>query len=418
MCPFLNMFLENDVMLSPVQQEILEKLLNASTTSHAILIRAKIILHAAKNDSTYFIVNHLKVTWKTVQKWVERWNEYLPKFAKILTNKKNALRNAIIDCLSDAPRSGKPPIFTPEQVVKITSLACTTPKSHGVPLSHWSSRSLAQQVVKMQIVQKISHAKVAIFLKQGDFKPHRSQYWLNSRLRNTDCDFDDRVGKICMIYQTAVDMHKKGIHVISTDEKSGIQAIERANFNLPMQPGSPEKIEHEYIRHGTKCLIANFEVGTGKIIAPMISDTRGDGDFLKNIKNVVATDPESEWLFILDQLNTHKSVSLVKWVANEIGFAGDLGVNRKRGILKSMKTRMKFLEEQSHRIRFQYTPKHCSWMNQIEIWFSGLSRKYLKRSNFTSTTDLEKGILNYIKWFNEEIAKPYKWTYKGKVLQS
>jgi len=320
--------------------------------------------------------------------------------------------------LSDNKRSGRRPTFTPEQVIKITALACTTPKSHEIPLSHWSSRSLARQAVKMQIVQKISPSKIAIFLKQGDLKPHRSQYWLNSRLRNTDCDFDDRVRNICKIYQSAVDMHKKGIHVISTDEKSGIQAIERANLNLMMRSGSPEKIEHEYIRHGTKCLIANFEVGTGKIIAPMISDTRGDDDFLKNIQNVVATDPKGEWLFILDQLNTHKSISLVRWIANEIGFTDDLGVNRKRGILKSMVTRMTFLEKQSHRIRFQYTPKHCSWMNQIEIWFSGLSRKYLKRSNFTSTKDLEKGILNYIKWFNDEIAKPFKWTYKGKVLQS
>lgn len=405
-------------MLLPQQQEILEKLINASTISHAVLKRAKIILLAAKNQSTYFIVNHLKVTWKTVQKWTKRWNEYLPEFAKIEASDKSALKNMIIECLSDNPRSGRLPTFTPEQIIKIISLACTTPKNHGIPLSHWSSRSLAQQAVKMQIVQKISPAKIAVFLNQGDLKPHRSQYWLNSRLRNTDCDFDDRVGKICKIYKTAVDMHKKGIHVISTDEKSGIQAIERANPNLPMRSGSPEKIEHEYLRHGTKCLIGNFEVGTGKIIAPMISDTRGDDDFLKNIQNVIATDPEGEWLFILDQLNTHKSVSLVKWVANEIGFTGDLGIDRKRGILKSMVTRMEFLEHQSHRIRFLYTPKHCSWMNQIEIWFSGLSRKYLNRSNFTSTSDLEIGILNYIKWFNDEIAKPFKWTYEGKVLQA
>lgn len=405
-------------MLTTAQQEILEKLISATTTPHAIVKRAQIILHAAKNDSTYSAVKHVKVTWMTAQKWLERWNEYLPQFANINEGDKNALRNAIIECLRDAPRSGRPPTFTAEEIIKITSLACTTPESHGIPLSHWSSRTLALYAVKMGIVPRISPVKIAIFLRQGDLKPHRSQYWLNSRLRNTDCDFEDRVRKLCIIYQTAVEMHKKGIHVISTDEKSGIQAIERANPNLPMKPGSPEKIEHEYIRHGTRCLIGNFEVGTGKIIAPMISDTRGDEDFLKNIQNVVATDPKGKWIFVLDQLNTHKSVSLVKWIAKEIRFVGDLGVNRKRGILKSMETRMKFLENESHRIRFQYTPKHCSWMNQIEIWFSGLSRKYLKRSNFTSTESLEKGILNYIKWFNDEIAKPFKWTYKGKVLQA
>lgn len=403
--------------MTTTQIDILETLINASTTPKAILDRAKIILHAAKNDSTYFIVKHLKVTWKTVQKWLQRWAEYKQKFAKINEKNKALLKKTVLECLSDALRPGRAPKFTSEQIVKITSLACTPPQHQDIPLSHWSSRTLAVQAVKMGIVSKISPAKIAVFLRQGDLKPHRSQYWLNSRSRNTDCDFDDRVNNICHIYQTAIEMHEKGIHVISTDEKSGIQAIERANPHLPMRSGSSEKIEHEYIRHGTQCLIANFEVGTGKIITPMISDTREEKDFLKNIQNVVATDPKGEWLFILDQLNTHKSVSLVKWVAKEIGFTGDLGINRKRGILNSMITRMKFLEDQSHRIRFQYTPKHCSWMNQIEIWFSGLSRKCLKRSNCTSITALKEGILKYIKWFNES-ARPFKWTYKGKVLQS
>jgi hypothetical protein len=405
-------------MLSPIQEEILKNLTLALKTPRRLFERAKIILYLAKNHSKYFICKHLKITWSTVHKWEKRWNEYIPVFEKIKQNEKQSLKKCIIECLNDAPRTGKPPKFTPEQVVKITSLACTTPKSHGIPLSHWSTRALALQTVKMKIVPKISHAKIAVFLKQGDLKPHRSQYWLNSRLRNTDSDFDDRIRIICTIYQSAIEMHKKGVHVISTDEKSGIQAIERANCSLPMRSGSPEKIEHEYIRHGTKCLIGNFEVGTGKIIAPMISDTREEYDFLKNIQNILSTDPKGEWIIILDQLNTHKSVSLVKWIAEQIGFTEDLGIPRKRGILYSMETRMKFLEDISHRIRFQYTPKHCSWMNQIEIWFSGLSKKCLKRSNFTSTTDLEIEIGNYIKWYNDEIAKPFKWTYEGKVLQS
>jgi transposase len=402
-------------MLPPIQKEILEKLIRASTTPNAVLNRAKIILYASENHSTYYIVKHLKVSWPTVQKWLIRWSEHQSAFEK--NEVKANLKNLIIECLSDAPRSGRSAKFTPEQVVKIISLACTSPDTHGIPLSHWTSRALALQAEKMKIVEKISNSKVAILLKQGDLKPHRSQYWLNSRLRNSDSDFDERIQKICTIYHTAQELNEKKIHVISTDEKSGIQAIQRANCNLPMQAGSPEKIEHEYIRHGTQCLIANFEVATGKIIAPMISDTREEEDFLKNIQNVVATDPQGEWLFILDQLNTHKSVSMVKWVAGEIGFTEDLGIPRKRGILTSMETRMKFLEDKSHRIRFQYTPKHCSWMNQIEIWFSGISKRYLKRSSFNSVLDLEKGILDYITYANE-IATPYKWTYKGKVLQA
>jgi hypothetical protein len=222
-----------------------------------------------------------------------------------------------------------------------------------------------------------------------------------------------------MIYKSAKELNQKNIHIISVDEKSGMQSIERANPNLPMMPGSPEKIEHEYIRHGTLCLIGNLDVATGKIIKPMICTTRKEKDFLQNIKNIIATDPEGEWIFILDQLNTHKSESLVRWIAKQIGFKGDIGKSgdKGRGILKSMISREKFLEDKTHRIRFMYTPKHCSWMNQIEIWFSSFSRKYLKRTFSRSTRSLKKGILRYIDLYNA-IAKPFKWTFEGKVLKN
>jgi transposase len=244
---------------------------------------------------------------------------------------------------------------------------------------------------------------------------------LNSRKCNSD-GFDERVKEICDIYKNAFEMHQKEIHIISIDEKTGIQALERVHKNLPMMPGSPEKIEHEYIRHGTQCLIGNLEVATGKILTPFVGDTRTEQDFLNNIKNVVSTDPEAQWVFIVDQLNTHKSESLVRWLANEIKYEGDLGKNghasrKGKGILKSMQSRMDFLEDKTHRIRFLFTPKHCSWMNQIEIWFSGLSRRYLKRSSFSSIQELKQGILDFIAFFNEN-AKPFKWTYEGKVLQA
>jgi transposase len=374
-------------------------------------------LHILNNDSTYYIVNHLQTSWKTVKKWRERWDHFENELKKVKIDNLYQLKKLILECLRDAKRSGKPSKFDPEQIIKITSLACTPPACHGIPLTHWSSKLLASQAEKMGIVSKISASKVSSILKQGDIKPHRTQYWLNSRMRNTDCDFNERVSEICLIYQKSIDLHKKGVHVISVDEKSGIQVIERANPNLSVRCGSVEKIEHEYIRHGTQCLIANFEVGTGKIISPYIGDKREESDFFINIKNLLSTDPEGEWIIILDQLNTHKSPSLVKWIANQIGFKEDLGVVRKRGILKSMISRMEFLENKSHRIRFQFTPKHCSWMNQVEIWFSGLSRKCLKRSSIKSINELKKLIFEYIE-FSNKIAKPYKWTYEGKVLQS
>lgn len=396
---------------------ILENLVNSSTTPIAILKRSKIVLHILDNYSTYYIANHLAMNRKTIKKWRDRWNHFENKITKIEIKNLHKLKKIVLEFLRDAKRSGKFPKFSAEHIIKIISLACTPPASHGIPLTHWDSKTLAAQAVKTGIVSSISPSKVSIILKQGDIKPHRIKYWLNSRMRNTDSDFNERVNEICLIYQESIELHEKGIHVISVDEKSGIQAIERANPNLPVRKDSVEKIEHEYVRHGTQCLIANFEVGTGKIIAPYINGKREECNFLLNIQNLVSTDPEGKWIIILDQLNIHKSPSLVKWIANQIGFKEDLGVVRKRGILRSMVSRMKFLENKSHRIRFQFTPKHCSWMNQVEIWFSGLSRKCLKRASIKSTEELKELIFGYIK-FKNNIAKPYKWTYKGKVLQS
>jgi putative transposase len=132
----------------------------------------------------------------------------------------------------------------------------------------------------------------------------------------------------------------------------------------------------------------------------------------------VATDPKGQWIFIMDQLNTHKSPEMVKWIAEECGISNDLGVKRKRGILESMKSRQAFLSDESHRIRFVYTPKHSSWLNQIEIWFSILSKRLLKRLSTSSVDKLCNKIDDFISFFNETMAKPFKWTYKGKVLQA
>ena len=216
------------------------------------------------------------------------------------------------------------------------------------------------------------------------------------------------------MYHSAQELHKEGVHIISCDEKTGIQALSREI--LPMRPGYCEKQEHEYERHGTQCLIANFEVATGRIIEPTVSDTRKEEDFAVHIKNTIATDPNGVWIFVVDNLNTHNSESLVKMIAEKCEMKVDLGVKGKRGILKNMETRSKFLEDKNHRIRFVYTPKHASWLNQVEIWFSILVKRLLKRLSVKSTAELKDKILNFISFFNNVMAKPFKWTYKGKVL--
>jgi hypothetical protein len=183
-----------------------------------------------------------------------------------------------------------------------------------------------------------------------------------------------------------------------------------------MQPGLVERREYEYVRHGTVALIANFEVATGQIVTPSLGPTRTEDDFVAHIAETVAQDPQGEWVFVVDQLNTHKSAGVVQLVARLCELETDLGEKEKSGILKSMESRKVFLQDPTHRIRFVYTPIHTSWLNQVELWFSILVRRLLKRGNFTSGEDLKQQILAFIEYFNQTMAKPFKWTYAGRPL--
>ncbi len=220
------------------------------------------------------------------------------------------------------------------------------------------------------------------------------------------------------MYLTALQLAQAGIHVVSTDEKTGIQALERKHETRPMITGKPALREFEYIRHGTLALIASFAVATGRIIEARLGPTRTEADFADHIEAVIATDPGAGWVFIVDQLNTHKSEALVRLVARHCGIEQDLGVKGKSGVLASMPSRSEFLSRADHRIRFVYTPKHTSWMNQIEIWFSILVRKLLRRGSFESTEQLKARIEGFIAYFNETMARAFKWTYKGRPLQA
>lgn len=261
-------------------------------------------------------------------------------------------------------------------------------------------------------------AQSAVFFSKADIKPHHVRYWLNNERDKDPESFDKTVHDICQVYKQAPELRGEGVHIVSTDEKTGIQALERAHPTLPLRPGSPEHPEFEYIRHGTQCLTANLDVASGQIITPSVGPTRNEKDFAAHIEQTIKTDPDGRWVFIVDQLNTHKSESLVRLVDHRCAIQGDLGTKGKSGILESMETRASFLADPSHRIQFIYTPKHTSWMNQIEIWFSTLTRKLLKRGSFESTDKLKNRILAFIAYFNDTMAKPFRWTYAGRPLRA
>jgi hypothetical protein len=230
--------------------------------------------------------------------------------------------------------------------------------------------------------------------------------------------YQANVENVCGTYLSAPDLHEQGAHIISTDEKTGMQALERVHPTKPARPGLTERIEGEYKRHGTLCLIANWDVVQGRIVAPSIGPTRTEEDFTAHIQRTIDTDPGGTWIFVVDQLNTHMSETLVNLVAEHCEPDGELGVKGKSGVLKSKSTRKSFLEDSTHKIRFVYTPRHTSWLNQIECWFSILVRRLLKRSSFHSLDDLEEKLRAFIDYFNAVLAKPFKWTYTGRPLQA
>ena len=402
------------ITLTYKQKIELEQISSSRTHRADYIERAKIILACAQTKSNAKIAEELHIHARTVKKWRDRWRANEDKLALIDIEEKGInYTRKLLEILRDEVRIGAPCKFTAEQICQIMIVASERPEDIGLPISHWSITSLRDELIKRGIVDDISCSHLAVFLNQAEIKPHKIKEWLHTPIENEE-EYNRQVTTVCQLYNDAPKLHEEGVHVLSCDEKTGIQALERKI--TPMKPGQIERQDSSYERHGTQCLIGNFEVATGRIIFPTIGDTRTEQDFAAHIEQTINTDSDGEWIFIMDNLNTHQSETLVCSIARRLGITDDLGVKGESGILKSMETRAKFLSDELHRIRIVYTPKHASWLNQIEIWFGTLSKRLLKRLSAISTEELKCKIMEFIDYFNETMAKVYKWTYNGRPL--
>ena len=407
------------IVLSEKQEQILQSMIRSPTLSQRLVQRASVILLAFSGESNEDIAAQMKLGRRQVGLWRRRWRDSFDALVSIECREPHAkLRRAIEDVLNDAPRSGAHGKFTAEQMTQIMAIACEPPELSGRPIEHWTHRELADEAVKRGIVDSVSARQVGRWLSAAELQPHRSKYWLNTTEKDDDV-FQTQVEQVCQTWREAPDLYfQANTHTVSVDEMPGLQALERIAETIPMQPGQPKRIEYEYKRHGTLCLIGNGHVVEGQMISPTIKQTRTESDFAWHIHNTVQTDPDAGWVFVLDNLNVHCSASLVGYVAEREGIdKSTLGKKGHSGILKSMASRQKFLSDRSHRIRFVYLPKHTSWLNQIEIVFGIVSRRVMRHASFKSLEHLKERLLDFIQYFNRTFAKPFEWNYTGRPVR-
>jgi len=382
------------IVLTEKQERILRQIHRSTTASQRLAQRAGIILLAFAGSLNVGIAKMVGLARKQVGLWRRRWQQSFDALVAIECRETQAeLRRAIEDVLSDAPRSGSAGTFTAEEVTQVLAVACEEPEQSGRPVDRWTHREIVDEVMARGIVPSISASQVGRYLAQAELQPHRRKYWLNTKEKDPEV-FRRQVEAVCQTYLESPDLYfRENTHTVSVDEMPGIQALERIAKTIPMRPGRPVRIEFEYKRHGTLCLTGNWDVVLGQMVAPTIGATRTEEDFVRHIQNTVATDPAAGWIFVVDNLNTHCSEGLVRYVARlEQVDENALGKKGKCGILESMASRQAFLTQRSHRIRFVYLPKHTSWLNQIEIVFGIVGRRVVRRGNFKSLTALKERV--------------------------
>jgi DDE superfamily endonuclease len=297
--------------------------------------------------------------------------------------------------------------FPPSERLTVINLASSTTDQQDCPATRWALDDIAFTLINQHFhASAMSRSTIWRILDEADLKPHRSVYWLNSH----DPDFDAKAQAICKLYVEAPVMYQEGRLLICSDEKTGMQAPGRPHPTKPVERGKPARREQDYIRYGTRAFIASFIVATGEVVGDL-GATRTSVDFATHLGHVADRFPKTKGFdWVLDNLNTHWSLEVCRVVAEmcNVPFVA--------AHLQTGQQRKAFLTNPTHKHVFHFTPIHGSWLNQVELWFSVLERRFLKRGDFASMADFEARLLAFVDDHNRRHAHPYRWTYTGTPL--
>ena len=328
----------------------LQFIARSSKAEKRLVERARIILCWYEGKSFVETQQELNVSEVVINKWRQRFI-------------KQRLKG-----LTDAPRSGKPPVFSAVRKASVIELATKKP---GKGYTNWSQRRIAKEM-------GMSQSKVQQILKQADLKPHKIEYWCG---KSTDVEFESKMVNIVGLY---MDPPQNAL-VLCVDEKTQIQALDRTQPILPLKEKAPKRLTATYKRNGTVALLAALSVHKGEITAKTVDKNNAE-NFLGFLKELYRKYSRKHLHIIVDNLTVHKHKIVEEWVSSK------------------------------KRITLHFTPTYSSWLNQIEIWFNMLTKDVLKGGIWKTRKQLIDQLMKYVKTYNEERAKPFKWTYTGKPL--